>query len=143
MANAFTFEVKGLKELQKKFERMPKVLVQELDGDLESFVQNVSLKAKQYAPKDKGALVQSINSLGSNLNYSIVELVRYGWYQEFGTGNKVRVPSEVSAYAAQAKGRGIRKINLTPQPHLFKAFFELRPAFLKNVSDTIKRIEQS
>ena len=45
MANAFTFEIKGLKELQKKFERMPKVLYEEIDGDLESFVQTVSLKA--------------------------------------------------------------------------------------------------
>jgi len=144
MANAFTFEIKGLKELQKKFERMPKVLYEEIDGDMETFVQTVAKKADIYAPKGKtGALHQSIMPLGANLNYSVVERVHYSWYQEFGTGNKVKVPSEVSAYAAQAKGRGIRKINLTPQPHLFKAFFELRPAFLKNVSDTIKRIEQS
>jgi len=108
MANAFTFEIKGLKELQKKFERMPKVLYEELDVDLESFVQKVSLKSKQYAPKDKGALVQSINSLGANLNYSIVEIVRYGWYQEFGTGNKVKIPSEVSGYVSQANVVSLR-----------------------------------
>lgn len=143
MANAFTFEIKGLKELQKKFDRIPKALVEEIDGELESSCQNIVLGAKRLAPKDKGALGQSINFAGAKLSYVIVETVRYGPYQEFGTGNKVSVPAELSGYSPQFKGRGIRKVNIKPQPHFFATAFTERPKLVTNVSNVIKRIEQS
>lgn len=142
MGKAFTFEIKGLKELQKKFDVMPKQLVEEIDGELESSCQQIVLKAKQLAPVDKGALRQSIAFNGVNLSYVITETVRYAPYQEFGTGNKVSVPSEVSGYSPQFKGTGKRNVNIKPQPHLFPALFAERPKLLTNISNVIKRLEK-
>lgn len=140
MANAFTFEIKGLKELQKKFERMPKVLVEELDGELESSCQNIVLHAKTDTRVDKGGIRQGISFAGANLSYVIVSTKHYSPYHDFGTGNQVQVPAEVSTYATQFKGRGVKKINIKPKPFFFSNFFLERPKLLANINNVIKRL---
>lgn len=105
MANAFTFEVKGLDQLQKKINNLPKELVERIDGELESSCQNVVLAAKANAPKNIAALSQSISFAGSNLGYTIRVGAKYGHIMEFGSKSKVSVPSELTAYASSFKGQ--------------------------------------
>jgi hypothetical protein len=140
VAKAFTFEIKGLKELEKKFQQMPKQLHEEIDGEIETSCQQIVLKAKQDTRKDKGGIMQGISFSGLNLKYVIVSTKHYSPYHDFGTGSKVSVPAEVSSYAAQFKGRGIRKVNITPKPFFFSNFFLERPKLLANINNVIKRI---
>jgi len=49
---------------------------------------------------------------------SVYNNVSYAPYQEFGTGLKVRVPKGYEDVAIKYKGRGVRKVNLKPQPYL-------------------------
>jgi len=142
MANAFTFEIKGLKELQAKINKMPKALVEEIDGELESSCQNIVLRAKQDTRVGKGGIRQGIAFAGSNMNYTIVSTKNYSAYHDFGTGNQVQIPAEVSSYASQFKGRGIRKVNIKPKPFFFSNFFLERPKLLKNISNIIKRLTE-
>ena len=140
MANAFTFEVKGLKELQKKFDTMPKALREEIDGELETSCQHIVLNAKKDARVDKGGIRQGISFAGANLSYVIVSTKHYSPYHDFGTGTQVQVPAEVSAYASQFKGRGVKKVNIKPKPFFFSNFFLERPKLLANISNVIKRL---
>ena len=99
-----------------------------------------SLGAKQNAPVDKGGLKASIRPFNKGMTGEIVVGASYGPYQEYGTGTKVRVPSELSSYAMQFKGAGVRQVNLRPQPYLYPAFFLNRDRFMKDMDRRIDRI---
>ena len=104
-----------------------------------------SYGAKQNAPVDKrkghgGGLKASIRPFNKGMTGEIVVGASYGPYQEYGTGTKVRVPSELSSYAMQFKGAGVRQVNLRPQPYLYPAFFLNRDRFLKDMDRRIDKI---
>lgn len=61
--------------------------------------------------------------------------VKYAPYVEFGTGNKVYVPKELTDYAIQFKGRGIRKVNNRHQPYFF-------PSVKISVKEMFTRLHQ-
>jgi len=58
------------------------------------------------------------------MNGKVYTGVKYAPYQEWGTGNKVRVPAFVKQMfgvdSMDWKGKGLRKVNLKPQPYLFE-----------------------
>ena len=99
-----------------------------------------SLGAKQNAPVDKAFLKNSIRPYNKSMTGEVVVGASYGPYQEYGTGTKVHVPSELSDYAMQFKGAGIRQVNLRPQPFLYPAFFINRDRFISDMDRRINRI---
>jgi len=96
--------------------------------------------AKMYVPFGKGGLKASIREYKKGLTGNVIVGVSYGPYQEYGTGTRVKVPSELSAYAMQFKGAGVRQVNLRPQPYLYPAFFLNRDRFIKDMDRRIDRI---
>lgn len=104
MANAFTFQIKGLKELQNKFNKLPSRIKQEVGEELVSGVRIITQDAKRAAPKNLGALGQSIGFAGSGLSYEISVAVKYGHIIEFGSGKRTQIPSELTTYASQFRG---------------------------------------
>lgn len=91
---------------------------------------NIVRKAMRLAPVNFGFLRASIgtNATGAGMNAEVWAggsgkgvNVKYAPYVEFGTGNKVYVPNELTEYAMQFKGRGIRKVNNKHQPYFFPA----------------------
>lgn len=89
---------------------------------------NIVRKAMRLAPVNFGFLRASIgtNATGAGMNAEVWAggsgkgvNVKYAPYVEFGTGNKVYVPNELTEYAMQFKGRGIRKVNNKHQPYFF------------------------
>jgi hypothetical protein len=99
-----------------------------------------SYGAKMNAPVDKGRLRNSIRPFNKGMTGEVVVGASYGPYQEYGTGTKVRVPSELSSYAMQFKGAGIRQVNLRPQPYFYPAFFINRDRFMKDMDRRIDKI---
>lgn len=143
MAKAFQIEVRGLKQLQDKFKRLPKEIQEDIAEELRTGAALIEQDAKTLAPRNKagngGTLVQSINSLGSGLSWRVIAKAKYSPYVEFGTGSRVRVPSGVQSYAAQFKGSGRRKNNSLAQPFLFPALFKNKPLIYRNIREALNR----
>lgn len=81
--------------------------------------------AMQLAPVDYGILNTQLHTAYSSdkLSGKVYTNVGYAPYQEWGTGNKVRVPAYVKDIfgvdSMDWKGAGMRKVNIKPHPYLF------------------------
>jgi HK97 gp10 family phage protein len=106
----------------------------------EDNAQEIVLNAKTLAPVNFGKLRQGIGNEkhDSELKQVIFAREKYSAYMEFGTGGKVQIPSELKEVAAQFKGKGIKEINLQPQPFLYPAFVKGSAQFLKDLKDNLK-----
>lgn len=108
MANGVT--IRGFKEFQAKLAKLPKHLLEEVDAVVEDAAGLWEQRAKQDAPTDQGRLRQSISWKAIKTGqWEIVSPVEYSAWVEWGTKTRVRVPPELSAYAAQFKGGGSGK----------------------------------
>ena len=110
--------------------RIDKAVDKALSDRIKLAVVNIHRKAVQAVKVDLGGLKNSIRMSFGKVA-SVYETAKYGPYVEFGTGGLVDVPSELTEYAMQFKGKGIRKVNLPARPYFFPAVFAEREAFLK------------
>ena len=86
---------------------------------------SIVTNAKQKAPVDLGQLRQSIGNTKATIqtNRSLIFAnTPYAAYVEFGTGCKVSIPKGFEQLAAQFRGKGIRQVNLRPQPYLIPSY---------------------
>lgn len=134
---AFKAEIKGLDGLLKKLEKKSKEIQVEVVEEIHDFGKRVALKAKSRVPKDTGRLAQAINSYQQPDGVTIEAATRYAAFVEFGTGALVKVPAGLEDYAIQFKGKGIKQVNLKPQPFFFNSFFEEKQSLLDNISKII------
>lgn len=102
--------ISGFKEFADKAKRMPKELEGEFDAVTELAADTWEQLAKRDAPTDVGFLKNGIShTKPAIMARDVVSASEYSAYMEFGTKLKVRVPAELSAYAAQFKGPGTGK----------------------------------
>jgi hypothetical protein len=64
----------------------------------------------------------------------------YSAYVEFGTGGLVNVPLELKQYALRFKGKGVKQINMQPQPYLYPAFVKGRKQYEKDLKTLLNRL---
>lgn len=144
MAKAFKIEIKGLDKLQKKIDKLPTEVRQETDGYLEKLCQRSVTEAVNRAPKNKrkggGDLKRSIDFVGGNLKYTIFANINYAPYQEFGTGNKVRIDGRVTQYASQFRGGGKRQVNMQAQPFFFVSIFKQEENIEREYSKILDKV---
>jgi len=103
---------------------------------------DISGNAKQKAPVDLGQLRQSIGNTTATVanNRSLIFAnAPYAAYVEFGTGGKVSIPKGFEQIAIKFKGRGIKEVNIRPQPYLIPAYLNGLASYAK---DLIKLIER-
>ncbi len=95
--------------------------------------------AKKLAPVDVGTLRQNI-IVGrvDDLNYRITSFMPYSAYMEFGTGRLTSVPDDFKEIAPLFKGKGIREVNIPPQPFMYPAFVEARIEFPKDLKKALE-----
>jgi len=141
-------EIKGLQELLKKFKTLDKEIIKNVDDLIEGAAQEIELDAKVAAPVNKlksgGSLRQGIKAepiQGEKLGYRVVAKEKYSAFMEFGTGGKVKVPSELKEIALQFKGKGIREVNIKPRPFLYPAFVKHRKILIKDLKDYLKTLK--
>lgn len=134
--------VNGLKELVAQFKKIGYDVEAMVKGEIEGAGRDIEAKAKQLAPVDLGKLRQSINYSSTNNGYgaSISANAPYAIYQEVGTGGLVNVPAELKPLAEYYKGKGVRQINIRPQPFLYPATVEGRKKLIENISKGLVRI---
>lgn len=98
--------VKGLVKVLKDLEKFGKEADREVHAITGDIATKIQVDAVQRAPFNNAKLRQSIASVElGNADYKVVVNSPYGSYVEFGTGAKVKVPAELSAVAAQFKGK--------------------------------------
>lgn len=131
----------GFDSLAKRIEKAPVKLKKEIGQEIQLAGERLAeLAVKSLSSgvltKPTGQLAGSIRPQRTGeLSTSVTVHKHYAPYVEWGTITKVRVPSELSAYAMQFKGRGLRKNGgMAPRPFFFMHVPQVR-------KETIVRIE--
>jgi len=107
MAKGITIEVRGLKELQKRFGKIADTIIAETDRAMHAAANDFVNRADAAAPIDQGALRHGITAKRNGvLNYEVVSAAFYSPYIEWGTKSKVQVPADLQQYAQQFRGPG-------------------------------------
>lgn len=144
---ATNVNIKGLDKLIKDLRKLGIKGQQAIEDTTESTAREIELNAKTLAPVNKspkitgGSLRQGIVALPiDKTNWKVVSSVRYAAYMEFGTGGLVEVPAELQDVAIKFKGKGIRQVNLRPQPYLYPAFVKGRINYIKDLEAELTRL---
>lgn len=127
--------------------------LKDLEGDVADYVRAeiedsilaIETDAANDVPVDTGTLKNSIQStpikVSKNEITGGVEVgAEYSPYVEFGTGTRVKVPSELSAFASQYKGDGIKEVNLPARPFFYPAVYKQRQELPKNIERTLIKL---
>lgn len=117
---------------------------QYLKDETEATGRQIELDAKSRAPVDLGTLRQSISyrSINNGFGAAISVNVKYAAYQEFGTGGFVMVPDELRELAEYYKGKGVKQVNLKPQPYLYPSLVLNRKKYVENIQKRIDQLER-
>lgn len=98
--------VKGVAETIAKIQAFGKQYEKLINAEVEATAIQIETDAKKLAPKNFGKLTQSISHKKiKDFRWKVTVNEVYGAYMEFGTGTKVKVPSEFADIASQFKGK--------------------------------------
>jgi hypothetical protein len=116
---------KWLNDQSKELQQDCKALI--VDVGME-FIGNAKNDVNVYTSKRKkgphGRLMSAIKPYFSNdgLSVELVADTNYAAYQEFGTGDKVKIEPGYEDYAATFRGAGIKRVNIPPKSYFFGNF---------------------
>lgn len=98
--------IKGLDKLLKDIDRFDRDSEKIAKQTIEEVVDMMITDAKAKAPRDLGRLIDSIDKESKNNGWAMVFFVGeiHGAFQEFGTGGRVQVPSELASIASSFRG---------------------------------------
>ena len=127
--------------------------LKDLEGDVADYVRAeiedsilaIETDAANDVPVDTGTLKNSIQSTPikatkNEITGGVEVGAEYSPYVEFGTGTRVKVPSELSAFASQYKGDGIKEVNLLARPFFYPAVYKQRQELPKNIERTLIKL---
>ena len=98
--------IKGLTKVLKDLEKFGDEVKTDVYKTTGSIATEIEADAKAFAPTNIGSLKGSITKVKSDeYGFKIVVKSPYGAYVEFGTGAKVKVPTELQGIASQFKGK--------------------------------------
>lgn len=102
----FVVNLSGLDAVQKALKNIDKNLTKELSNEINASALKIQSNAKRLAPVNFGQLRNGIGLIkDGDLTFSVESKASYSPYVEFGTGGKVSVPADFTAYAQQFKGQ--------------------------------------
>jgi hypothetical protein len=134
----------GTKELRAAIEKAEKKLVEGVDRAMDDACYNINKMQKILSPKDFGTLAANNDVNVEKPLYKVLEnKIEYAPYQEFGTGGYVFMGEtwmtpELLTVASAFKGKGIRKVNMKPQPFFYRPFYEEVPKLIKAIEEVLK-----
>lgn len=137
----FKTQIKGLTKVLRELEKFGEEADKEVDIATFATAKDIELDAKSLAPVDKGFLRQQIaTEKVEDKNYKVQANAPYSAFMEFGTGGLVEVPNEMKDIATQFKGKGIKKINISPQPFLYPAYLKNKETYVKDLDKALNRL---
>lgn len=129
----------GIKGLEKKLQNLTKEMSDGISKDMQETAVDINSEQKQLAPVDFGTLRSRIAfSEVSKLSIVFTAATNYAAYMEFGTGGLVSVPPSLQKEAIQYKGKGIRQININPQPYFFAPIFKGKNKLIQKIKARFK-----
>lgn len=140
-------EIKGLRELQAKFNALSGEMQTEVRAIIEAGAKDWVRGAKRAAAVDNGFLKNGITygqgiADKTHCTFFVFSNAKYSPYIEWGTITKVSVPEELSNYAIQFKGKGLLKTGgITPSPFFFPQQLPVKKATelrIKALVETVK-----
>lgn len=135
-------EITGLQDTLKALKKFEAAGEEAVKANIEASGYIMQNDAMQRVPVDLGQLKNSIriDFEDNGLTVVMVATAPYAAYQEFGTGGRVSVPKGMEELARQFKGRGLRNINLAPQPFMFPAWDRERKQFVIRLQKELDRL---
>lgn len=134
---AFVVNLSGLKDIQDALKDIDGKLRQDVGDEINASALNIQSSAKRLAPVDLGFLRNNIALVPiGDLTFAVEARAKYSPYIEFGTGGEVNVPAGYEDLAIRFKGRGIKKINIRPQPFLIPSYETEKPKLI----DRLKKL---
>ena len=119
---------------------MSKEAVDEVSDVVDKHIFDINREQVSLTRVDTGYLKNSNNFDVQDKKYKeIFNNANYAAFVEFGTGNMVKVPTELAEYARQFKGKGIRNVNLPARPFFFAPFFKRRQAILRDIVKVLQK----
>lgn len=107
MAKGLSIKVVGIERLKRKFGVLAENVIQEVDEKMGIAAADFEQRAVNDAPANYGVLRNSITKVRvKRMHYNVISAANYSAYIEFGTKGKIKIPSDLTAYAAQFKGSG-------------------------------------
>jgi len=130
--------ITGDKKLIKSLRKFGKNGEKAIENTVKFTANGIEDNAKRLAPVDNGFLRQSIaaQSIGKLL-WRITAFAHYAPYMEFGTGKSVSITEVFKHQASQFKGRGIREVNLRPQPFMYPAYLIAKKNYKADLEDNL------
>lgn len=136
-------KIKGLDKLVKDLRAFGVEGEKRIAETTEANAREIEATAKQIAPHDLGILRQNIKALNIGdivwkIKANAFGNAPYSAYQEFGTGGLVEVPAELKEIAIRFKGKGVKKIDMRPQPFLYPAWKGQLNQYIKDLKADLK-----
>jgi HK97 gp10 family phage protein len=132
-----TFDIKGIDKLFDKFQSLNSKSKGAIKDEFNASALKIQLDAKRNVIVDTGFLRNSIYLKEQGTNdkfvYTVGAKSKYAPYVEFGTGGLVKIPDGYNAFAANFKGKGIKRINLRARPFLIPAFEQEKPKLIQRL----------
>ena len=139
---AVSVNIKGFKEVEKALKEFGKEGQAAALDVVFATASDIERDAKSLAPVDLGKLQQSITKtkVTDQVKYKVQANEPYAAFVEFGTGALVSIPDGWTDMAADFRGRGIRQVNIAPQPYLYPAFQKGSRMLFKDLRNELKRL---
>ena len=131
---AFVVRLDGMKDIQDALKGIDVKLREKVGDEINASALTIQNSAKRLAPVDLGFLRNNIALVPiGDLTFAVEAKAKYSAYVEFGTGGQVNVPAGYEDLAMIFKGRGIRTINIRPQPYLIPSYEVEKPKLLQRL----------
>jgi len=136
-------QIKGMNKLLKQLKDLGVEGEKRIAQTTEANAKAISAHAHDLAPNKTGRLQGSISASPiSKTLWKIGTILHYAPYVEFGTGTYVFYGQTGELEEAMTpphlfKGKGIREVNLYPQPYLYPAFVRGRAKYIKDLQDDL------
>ena len=135
--------ISNIKKVTAALEKYEKEAQETVAGVVKIKAEEIANDAKVLTRKDKGAgggIASGIvaEQQETPLHYKVTSYVPYSPYHEFGTGGLVDIKEDWGEMAAQFKGKGIKQVNISPQPFMYPAYVKARATFNKELKEELK-----
>ena len=135
--------VKNIKNVEAALKRYGKDAVDGFEEVIFDQATRMTEIAKLKAPVDDSFLQNSINwKKENNLHYDVGTKIPYAPFQEFGTGGLVNIQKGWEEMAEPFKGKGIRQVNLDPQPFMYPAYLAGKKTYSKQMKLVVKDLNK-
>jgi len=140
---SFEFNRKSKNDFLKYLKGLEDDILLIVKAEIEDSLLKIESEATKKVAVDTGALKNSIQTKPIKKTKTSVEGgvfvgAEYAPYIEFGTGTEVEVPSELSQFAKQFKGKGLKKVNLLARPFFYPEVFKQRNELPKNIEKSLE-----